>query len=198
MAKNTKKVSINVIEKVLKEEFAPQSLTSANWRGIDVEIKNTLSLVDMVSFVEDVVDSCFYEDRGFMPELLDFAIRNGLITRYTNISIPSNLEKRYEILYETDIVDFVERYVDERQYKEIQIAIRRKVDFISATEVSGIHRQLTQVVSLFEDVQKNAEGVFKDLSGDDLSKLIKAVAGNKLDEKKLVDAVIDRKEASGA
>lgn len=93
MAKSEKRISISVMDKIIKEHF--ENTTTEQWYGIEVQIKKTLSFTEMMEFVNDVVLSCFQEDGGFVPEVMDFAIRSNILSKYANFSLPDKLEHRY-------------------------------------------------------------------------------------------------------
>ena len=128
MAKSEKRISISVMDKIIKEHF--ENTTTEQWYGIEVQIKKTLSFTEMMEFVNDVVLSCFQEDGGFVPEVMDFAIRSNILSKYANFSLPDKLEHRYEIIYMTDIIDLVCSRINGAQLNEIVAYINRKVEFL--------------------------------------------------------------------
>ena len=65
MAKAEKKVSITMFDKIAKEHFQNESVIQ--WYDAEVRVKRTLSLTEMLAFVNDVAGSCFQEGIGFMP-----------------------------------------------------------------------------------------------------------------------------------
>ena len=80
MAKTEKKVSIALFDKIVKEHF--QNEATIQWHEAEVRVKRTLSLKEMLSFVDEVVGSCFHDELGYMPEVKDFAIKSSILTRY--------------------------------------------------------------------------------------------------------------------
>lgn len=189
MAKGVKKISINKFEEVVKERFP--SMVTESWFDIEVNIKRVLPLTDMLAFANDVVLSCFADDAGFIPEVMDFAIRSNILTRYANFSLPDNLEKRYELLYNSNAVDFVCQHIDHSQLRELISAINRKIDHRCKTNSDTIQREMTKLLNAFESLQKHTEELFSGVSSDDLGRLTSAIAEHgELDEKKIVDALM--------
>ena len=142
MAKTEKKVSIALFDKIVKEHF--QNEATIQWHEAEVRVKRTLSLKEMLSFVDEVVGSCFHDELGYMPEVKDFAIKSNILTRYANFSVPDNLEHRYQMVYGTDAVDAVCAVIDTTQLQVIVNSINDKIRFIlrqQGESDSGAHQR---------------------------------------------------------
>lgn len=193
MAKSEKKISINVLDKIIKENY--NSMITAEWCGVDVTIKKNLSLKDMLEFVNDVVDSCFQDDGRFMPEIVDFAVKSNILTKYANYSLPDKLDHRYEILYCTDAVEFVTQHINSEQLNEITSSIHKKINYLCNTNVMNIQKQIMGLVSSFEDMQQKTADMFAGLTPEDVSKVMGAFEDGKLSEEKLVEAYLQKTRA---
>ena len=192
MAKNEKRISVNAFERAMKEHF-PATHT-AEWAGLDVTIKRFISAPEMLAFVENVVESGFNKDGNFVPEALDFAIRVNVLTRYANFSLPRDVLKQYEFVYGTDAVEFVMGEINMNQLNEITGAIKRKVKYACDINVSAVQRELMKLADSFSELQTNTEKIFEGVSGEDMNRLVSALAEHgELDEKKIVDALLESK-----
>lgn len=196
MAKNEKRVSISKTDTIMKERFG--NTTTEQWYDAEVKIKHSISFTEMLTFVNDVVMSCFQKDGGFMPEVLDFAIKSNILTKYANFSMPDNLEHRYEIIYNTDAVDFVCRYINMAQLNEIVASVNRKLDYMCNSNVAAIQRQLNKVVESFEDVQQQTAKLFDDISSEDIAKITNAISSGELSGDKIVEAYLNHTKPAGA
>lgn len=184
-----KKISVNAIEKVMKETHVPS--VTAEWNGLEVFIANTIPLNAMMQFVQDVYGGCFMVDTGeYAPEVKDFLIRSSVIEMYTNISLPSNISKRYDILYRTDIYSFVLSYINGDQIDHMFDAIDRRIECAVNANVSGITRQVSSLYSSLEDLEKKTEQLFSGLGEDDIRNITQALGSGNIDEDKLVEAYI--------
>ena len=188
-----RRISINAMDSIMKTQY--ENITTECWNEIDITIKRTVSLGDMLSFVNDVVASCFQDNGEFMPEVLDFAIRSNIILKYSNVSLPDNLEHRYAILYCTDIVNFIRGHADQEQVDEIINAIHRKVDYLCNTNVRAIQSKLNELNSSFDNLQSKTADVFNNISSDDVAKLASVLSSGELSEEKIVAAYMDRVKA---
>lgn len=188
-----RRISINAMDSIMKTQY--ENITTECWNEIDITIKRTISLGDMLSFVNDVVASCFQDNGEFMPEVLDFAIRSNIILKYSNVSLPDNLEHRYAILYCTDIVNFIRGHAGQEQVDEIINAIHRKVDYLCNTNVRAIQSKLNELISAFDNLQSKTADVFNNISSDDVAKLASILSSGELSEEKIVAAYMDRVKA---
>lgn len=190
MAKNEKKVSINSLDKVIKENFTNKA--NAEWHGLEVAIKHNLSFTEMLEFVNDVVMSCFQDDGDFVPEVMDFAIKSNILSKYANFSLPDKLEHRYEIIYNSDAVDFVCQNINMQQLREITASIDRKISYLCNTNVMNIQKQMMELVSAFENMQQKTTDMFSNFTPDDLVKIMGAIEEGGLSEEKVVRAYLEQ------
>ena len=120
MAIKVKKVSINALEKCV-QEMNVENITEHEWNGITFSLKHRLGLMEMMTFVDGVVKSCFAGDGAqYTPEVLDFAIRCSLLEIYANFTLPAKVEHRYDIVYGCgDLFAIILENIDRVQYDDI-------------------------------------------------------------------------------
>lgn len=196
MAKNEKKVSINAVDTIIDERFV--NAVTEQWYGVEVNMKQTLPFMDMMAFVDDVVKSCFQKNGTYVPEVLDFAIKSNIISKYTNVSLPDNLEHRYMILYNSDIVDFVCKSINMPQLQEIVSSINRKLSYMCETNTVAVQNRLNELVSAFEDMQKKTEDIFSGITQDDMARLIGAIGDAGMTEDKVVESYLRQTKVQDA
>lgn len=195
--KDTKRVSINAWEKVMKEDFDTKPVV-VEWHGIDIEIKKTIPLTDMLQLVEDVVNACFTNDGGFIPQAEQFALKSMVLAYYAGFAMPSSLEKQYDLVTNTDAFDFVVEHIDSLQFADIMDAVERKIDYLCDSNAVAIKAQTDKVLIEFQKLGESMEAVFSGMSADDVQKIISAV-GNMGDvsEEKIVNAYMKQKQSDG-
>lgn len=167
MAKKEKKISVNALETVMKERF--QNVVTERWFDFDVTIKGVLSLQDALQFVKDVVESCFLEDGTYVPEVKDFAIRSGVLTSFANFTLPSNIKKRYELVYCSDAYDFVISHINSEYFHMLMTSIDEKLEHI-----------------LDEAYGRRLGGV--DIDAESIERIIQSFGSDGINEGKVVDA----------
>ena len=145
------KVSVATIEQVMKEQFG-NDVKKIEWCGVEIEYKEVLSMVEMKAFVDGVVDASFDNDGDYMPEFTDWLIRTNMIQLYTNVRMPQNIEKQYDILYRTDLYEQIAGLVDQRQYAKIMDAIEQKLEYRRNSDVTAMRVQLSGLIQQFESM----------------------------------------------
>ena len=192
MAKTIKRVSITTLDKIAKETFN-NNIETFEWYGADIVIKHSIGLSDVLEFVNNVVESCFGESGNFIPEVMDFAIKGNILTKYANLTMPENLEHRYDLIYQTDIVDEVCKRINRAQLQEVISSISKKIDYLCSVNASMVQQKLNELVIAFEGMQKQTASLFDNVSNEDIEKLIGAVSGGSISEEKIVEAYMKHK-----
>lgn len=197
MAKKEKRISINALEKVAKEQF-PESVTE-QWFDIEVTIKRSLPLKEMLEFVQEVVDACFTMDGTFVPEVMDFATKSGILTHYANFTLPDNLEKQYWLIYSTGAVDMVCQHINMTQLQEMIGGINRKIDHMCDTDIVATKAKLNDLYEVFVKMGTEVSDLFSGVNADELQKMVGNLGSTELSEEKIVSAYIEhmKKDTGG-
>ena len=132
-----KQISINQWEKLLEDRTVNIPLDEKDPEGTQIEIHTTLPFGDVISFISDVVELSFAEDTGeYLPEVYDYLIRRGIIAYYTNLRLPKDMDKQYELLLYTNVFGRVFDQINKDQFQQILVAIDKKIDNIKASQLS--------------------------------------------------------------
>lgn len=195
MASKTKKISVNALERCVND--GTQNTADVAWRDIMITVTKRLGISDMMKFVDSVVNLCFSEDGTYLPEIKDFAVRCNVLEMYANFTLPSNIEKRYELVYACDAYATIMGAVDRSQLDVILAAIDDKIDNRAQANIEAINRQMNELYASFEDLQNRISGVFDGIDRNMVSQLIEALSGKELDEEKLMNAYLkDKKDTA--
>ena len=199
MAKTEKRITVAEFEKVVKEKCseALPSVITDEWNGITVTIRPSIPLVEMFSFVEEVVDGCFAEDGDFIPEVIDILIKRGVLSRYANFNFPIDLRKAYELIYHSDAFEFVAARINSNQITEIVNAISTGIKYRCDSNIAEMRKQLNELFVTMGDISEKFGNVFDGLNSEDVSGLIKTLASPGLDEEKLVNAFLSKEHEEG-
>ncbi len=190
-----KKITVNAFEKVMKETYKPAE--TFDWNGVEVIVKKTLSLREMIEFVDTVVKSCFTETDGvYIPEVKDFILKVCVLEKYANFTMPRNLETQYDLIYNTDAYECVLNYVNAQQFGEICCAINAKIEHQTQANVEASHKQMNTLFDAFESLQEQLSGVFTGVGENDVRAVVDALSSGTLDEEKLVRAYANIKNES--
>lgn len=187
----TKKISINTFDKIVAENYTPTE--NLQWHGVDLVIKKTLTLKEVMTFVNTVVKGCFTtDDASYIPEVKDFFIKCCIVDMYTNLSLPDNSEHKYNLIYCSDIIESVLPHINEQQFNEMCQAINDKLKNLAQANIEMVHKQMNELYTSFNALQEKLSSTFSNVNSDDVVKLIGAITGGKLDEDKLVKAYVSQ------
>lgn len=194
MAKKIKRVSISALDEIVKQKYQP--LKVVEWNGVEVTIKPTLSLQEMLRFADSVTKSCFDIVTGaYLPEAKNFAIRCNVMDTYANFSLPENNEHKYILAMCSGAFEMVMEHINMAQYHELINAINAKIDNQASANVQMMTMKFDEVVSAFEDLQEKVSSLFENITADDLKKLTDAMANNNFTDEGLVKAYMEHKKA---
>ena len=191
MAKEQNRVSINKLEKAVSEDYEP--VIVARWRELDIEVSRALSFEQMLRFVKSVVDLCFDSEEEYLPEVKDFAVKRAIIENYTNVALPQNVQKCYEIIYSSDIVQFIEQYIDEDQFFGIMNAVDEKIKYKVRNNIDKTNKMINDATAKLENMERDIERVLAGVDGDSVGKMINAIASGALDKDALAKAIVKEK-----
>lgn len=199
MAKNvkSKKISITAFDKIMRNTYTP--VETVEWNSVEITIRKSLPLRDVLTFVDTVAKSCFNSETSeYLPEVKVFAIKCCVLEMYANFALPSNVEHKYDLVYNTNAFDTVIEHINMRQLNEIVDAISEKVDNIARANIETINKQMNDIYKAFDGLQNQFTKMFSGISSEDMSGFVQAVSEGKLDEEKLVKAYITQsKEKDG-
>lgn len=182
-----KRISIEDYKKAVAEDFEP--IVNVDWRGLTLHIKKCLSLEEMMTFVSDVVSSCFAENTNeYLPEVKDFSTRCCILENYAGFVLPKSLSEKYEMVYSSDIVSFVVQYVEHMQFNAMLAAIDHKIEHQAQSNIEALNKQMNEVVAGLSVLEKNLSGIFGGVDNETISKIAGAIADGSFDESKLVKA----------
>lgn|GEM_PF-1201030 len=164
--KDPARIPVNALERIAKEQF-PETITES-WFDIPVTIRRTLPLKEMMEFTNDLVVVCFTENGEFVPEVLDFAIKSGVLTRYGNFELPDDLEKQYWLIYNTGAFDMVIQYINGVQLREFTDAANRKLKYLCDNDIQVFRLKMTELINSINNVQTQTANVLDGLSSEDI------------------------------
>lgn len=148
----------------------------------------------MLAFVNDLVSMCFTDDGEYVPETLDFFVKYGVLTRYANLTFPTDIEKAYAMIYHSDVFEFVVQRIDQRQLEEIVNAAANKVKFLCDANIKETRVQLSRLLTMVEEIGDKFGAVFDGLTTEDVSQLVQTLTWTGVDEGKMVEAFLAHKE----
>lgn len=188
MAKE-RKISVN------EYDAAVESIAATNlieWNDLEITVRRRIPYEDFVTGGIVISNACFGEDGAYVPEAKDVSFRLFVLSQYTNLSIPQNLEKRYEMACFSGIFDAVLTAIDRYQLEQLKESVNERIRVRTEAAVDAVVRQANSVAEAVQNLSEKFEAQFSDLLGDvtpeELNRVIHGIAEGQVDEEKVVDA----------
>ena len=192
MVTKVKRISINALEKAISEHIGDSAVTK-EWNGLQIVIKHRLCLKEMLAFVDGIVESCFDENGKYLPEIYDFATRCSVLESYANLSLPKNVEDKYQLVYAFNGYEMIMSEIDRTQFDAMLIAIKEKINHIASAKIESITTQVNDLYASVSSLEERVGDLFSGIDKDTMKNLVLAMSDSKLDEEKLMRAYMKAK-----
>ena len=187
------KTQLDYIMDVLNEEREANESHSCIWNGIEIKVKRYLNIYEMKVLFDEIFNRCFSTENGaYQPEYRDFADRAATIAIYTDITLPSAVDDQYDLVYKTDLYFFVTDHIDPMQHGCIMQAIDEKLEEVAKYRADDTIKKAEEAITAVESLTSAFGSMFDDVDPDSLANVIKSISEHGIDEKAIVDAVIDK------
>ena len=168
-------------------------MIAVEYCGREIMVRRTIGMSEMLEFVDAVAGACVDESGDYYPQFRDCMFRLYTIMYYTNIAPAGDLQEQYAFVYGTPLFDTIVNTVDSDQLNDIKSAINAKINYSVNANIRKFNAGMEQLLSFAQALNNS----FGDISKDELSGAIKALSTvEKVDEQKLVDAIMASKKTS--
>lgn len=190
MANKKNMVTIKDFQEAINKTYT--HVNKIEWNGVEVEIKNTLSFEEMASFIGSVVSNCINNKTGeYISGVFDYAFKSSLFEYYTNITLPKDIEKRYELMYHSGFANIILENIDREQISAITKAIKEKIKITTDVNKAEFVRQQKEFYDSLNALKERLEGLLGSITPEDIKGIVNAVSNGSIDEEKLVKAYIE-------
>lgn len=195
MAKKEEKVSVSKIDDIIKEQYngSVTGEVDVDWYGLTIKVKFPPTLSDTIQIADDVASGCFLDDDRYVPEIKEFLFRRAIVERCTNLRLPQNIEKQYELLMGTDLFDALGEVYDDDQLDAMMEPIDDKIDHMRDMQLATERARLNELIAQFKQIGENIESLFGGVTNDDLRGLIGAIGKSGVDEEKLMSQYLEQR-----
>lgn len=158
--------------------------------GYVVRIQKMIDAQVANSIIDGVVSTCFDEDGSYNPKAKEFAKRLALIVAYTDIELPESAAAQYAFVYGTKYFDYVVEHANNDQLSDIFNTIENMIEYRVRSNTDALLGNVMKLYAELNSVVSGMDGIYKDLSADRIAAFVQAVTDSKLDEEKLVKAIV--------
>ena len=186
MTKKDGRISVSLLEKIVKDKYSP--ISTVTWNGLEITVKESLSFKEMILFVDGVVKGCFASDDGaYMPEVKDFVIKCSILEDYTNLTLPQGIERKYDIIYHSDIADVIMSKINASQYYEMITAIDKRIDAIVNANVDNFNKQVNSMNDAIDRIEEQMKTSLDGVDLEAFSKMLGILGDESTDSSGIID-----------
>lgn len=186
--KDNNVISVSTMDEIMKDYFPVEE--TVDFHGQELTIRKLMPFTVAAEIVKKVSDGCFGDDWSFHPEVFDFGIRLCYVDACTNIRLPENIEKQYEMLYLTDLWDIIYSSINHAQYDDICRSATAIIRTRNEANRVLFERDVQNVTEQMENIGQQLSELFGSITADDIKNLVHAISENGLDEEKIVATVV--------
>ena len=187
MAKE-KKISINAFEEAAGNQ---ESTSVVTWNGLDITVRRRIAYKDLMSAGIVATEACFDQGGEYVPEAKDVSIRLIVLALYTNLTIPTNIDKRYEMACFSGVFEAILPAIDRYQYDRLVEAVEERIRIRTNAAVDAVVRQANSVAEAVQTLSEKFEEQFSTLLGDitpeEMNLVIRGIAEGQVNEEKVAN-----------
>ena len=160
--------TLNELAKLKSDEVIVEIGKIEN-KSINMTVKRFLSTKDFNRFISEIKNSQFADDNEFKPQLNSIVFDIALCEYYTNLNLPDEIEKAYEMVQRLDLKEKIMDVIGcTGQYADLIDCINKAHEFVKAekTGINGLLGALKNVMEGFD-----MKEILETLKGFDLEKL---------------------------
>lgn len=183
-----KMISIEKMDDIMNDYFP--ATETVDFHGQELVITKVIAPEDMFELVRQIADGCFAPDGTYAPEVFDLLLRAGIVTEYSNVRLPQNVDHMSRILYGTDLYDTVIAHISAGQYNAAYDAVWERINARNDANRVLFESEIQQAVGMIQNLGDQISQVFSGLTQEDIQSLVAAIGTGGIDEEKLVHAVV--------
>lgn len=139
-------------------------------------VKVALNMKEALMFVNDVTGMCVDLKTGtYRPELFDFAFKMFALIYYAGVSVPSNPEKAYDVVYRTDIYACLKNKINTSQHDELYHAAIDRIEYLKNMLISSQVSLLGDLIQKMDTMIDEGNKTVEKLSSDEFKEQISSV-----------------------
>lgn len=190
------KITVSALQEVYNS-MAKEAVV--DWNGLELHVKKVLSFEEAIDVVNDVVDACYTEGGEFLPVAMEFALDVRLVEACTNVTLPKDAKKLYEIMYATGLGRAVRNLMNSDQIDDIYNACVDRIEYLNAQSHMEVQAQMKKMSDLADSLMGYTSNLVESMQDGSLSKLLDFAdrMDGKTTDEAAVDAYLRRSEEAG-
>lgn len=185
----TQEIISEYIKKIVED-----NVMTIDWEGYEVKVNYLVDSAIISTIADAIVAACFAEDGTYNPYLKEFTAKCLIITAYTDIQLPEDIASKYALIYGTDIFETVIEQICGEQIAELQETVDKRIEYKVKVSTDAVMGRILEIYAQLESAVGTLMDSVGNISAEDMEKFVVAVSNSKLDEEKLIKAIVSQKE----
>lgn len=184
------KIPFETIREILDERIAKE--TTVDFYGIEIKVKYMITHEQYDNAIGQIMNCCYDDASGeYLPELRELATRTVIVAYYTNLELPDDVDDLNYLLFASDdLMDGIYSAINRTQLQELHRAVAKRCEVRNEANRKFFENEIKEVTDGIESMASGIQGLFDGVSSDDMRQLVKVLGEGRIDEEKLVNAVV--------
>lgn len=166
-----------------------------------VQVKPLLDIGTFASVVDSVANTCFDEDGKYIAWVRDVAFMHSVIAAYTNLSLPTNFKKEFDLLMGTDVYHKVVDVVNKYQFAMLRKAVADKINATTGENNCSRKQELDRVLAMLNLITQMCQQfgtIFTEITGSDMQAIMEKLQSGAQDISREVATIKDDLGVNGS
>lgn len=164
----TRKVTFNMLAANMPDTGAFGTTVVKVNDDIELTVTRMLDMEHSVAFVNEIVNSCIDPMTGnYNPEVFEFVMRVTTLMFYAGIQQPNDVDKAYNVVFNTDIYNTIMGHIDVPAYADLIDAAKKRIEYMRdiyvAERASIAHTLLERIDKMIGD----SDALMDELNGEE-------------------------------
>jgi len=184
-----KKIPFETIRNILDERIA--EVDSFDFYGTEITVKRMIPFDAYCTAIDRIIDSCYDSESGeYLPELRELSTRMVIMAYYTNLELPEDMNELERMMFCGELMAHIYDLINPVQLRELHQAVSKRCEIRNEANRRYFDSELYKVIDGVNAMSSEIRSFFGGISDKEMKRLAKALTSGKINEEKLVDAVI--------
>lgn len=97
-----------------------EKVMQTTWGNRKIPIRRMLRIDEYVDLIRKIIDNCRTDDESIGLELVDFSIRINIISAFTGLDLPDDVNDMFSLAYGSNLYDVVCAHASQKQIEAIR------------------------------------------------------------------------------
>lgn len=116
-----KRISADVVSRVAS--MSAKKHKKVVWHTANIRVAYSLGAKEFMDVYASIIRDCTTRDGECMLPLIDFSVRVNIIVAFSDVSLPDDMERLFDVIYGSDLYETVVRNANRAQIDALSRAV---------------------------------------------------------------------------